>query len=103
MQAARPSAGPAADMARAMGAELNISEGSGTVDDYARFFREASISESQATEEEASRRGLLSRNKGSQGYSIGKYASDDLYTAYFGGKVSADKAAAIADVKRGII
>ena len=38
-----------AEAARALGAELNILEGQGSIDDYAQFFRETGISEQGRT------------------------------------------------------
>src|SRR5690606_16449209 len=81
--------------ARALGAELNIKEGQGTVEDYVRYFREAQLDEATAQ-----RRGMLAREKGKQGYTIGDLASEDLYHAFLSKKVSAAKAEAIADVGR---
>lgn len=82
--------------ARAIGAELNILEGQGTVDDYATFFRNNSI-----TEGDAEQRGLLARVKGRTGFLLGRFASDDVWAAFKAGHLSADRAAAIADVGRG--
>ena len=45
------------------------------------------------TAEEASRRGLLSRDKGRKGFAVGARASDNLQAP---GKISPDKAAAVA-------
>lgn len=73
-------------------AEANIRDNQGEVSDYANYFRNSDISK-----EEASRRGLLSRDKGRKGYAIGSRASDDLYAAFQAGDITADKAAAIAD------
>jgi len=72
-------------------AELNIRDGQGTIKDYADYFRNSEIGEQQATE-----RGLLSRQKGISGFAIGKGGSDDLYAAFSAGKLSESKAAAIA-------
>jgi hypothetical protein len=72
-------------------AELNIRDGQGTIKDYADYFRNSDIGEQQATQ-----RGLLSRQKGISGFAIGKGGSDDLYAAFSAGKLSESKAAAIA-------
>jgi hypothetical protein len=95
-QVVRESDGVTADQAKALGAELNILEGQGTVDDYASFFRQTEISENAAQ-----RRGLLARSKGQTGFLVGKFASDDTWTAFRSGKISAEKAAIVADEGRG--
>lgn len=88
--------GVTAEQARALGAELNIKEGQGKVEDYARFFREAqALSEKDATE-----RGLLGRAAGKTGFMVGKFATDDLYDAFQAGRINGAKAAAISDVGR---
>ena len=81
--------------ARAMGAKLNILEGQGKVEDYADFFRATKISEA-----EAERQGLLARVKGKTGFMVGRFASEDVWAGYRNGKVSAEKAAVIADIGR---
>lgn len=85
------SAGFTAAKAAMFDAEANIRDGQGSVKDYAAYFRHSDI-----TEEQASRRGLLGRDKGRKGFAIGQYASDDLYTLYRNGRISEAKAAAIA-------
>jgi hypothetical protein len=65
-------------------------------EDYVRYFENSDISE-----ETAKRRGLLARDKGRQGFFIGRFGSPDLLSAFHGRKVSADKAAAIAEVGQG--
>lgn len=92
----RESDGVSEGKARAMGAKLNILEGQGKVEDYADFFRASEISESEATRE-----GLLARAKGKTGFLVGRFASDDVWAGYRGRKISAEKAAAIADIGRG--
>ncbi len=82
--------------ARSMGAMLNILEGQGKVDDYAEFFRETQVSE-----EDAEKEGLLARAKGQTGFVLGRFASEDVWAAYRGNKISAGKAAVISDVGRG--
>jgi len=94
-QIVRESDGVTADQARVLGAEINILEGQGTVDDYAQFFRESGIDEPQANE-----RGLLARGKGKTGFVLGKYASDNTWAGFRAGKLPADKAAVIADIGR---
>lgn len=90
-QIVRESDGFDQDMALTFDAESNIRDGQGSVKDYAHYFRN-----SRTTEEEARQRGLLSRFKGHVGFTIGKSASDDLYSAFTGGKISERKAYAIA-------
>ena len=85
-----------AAMALGFDAEANIRDNQGGVFDYATYFKNSDISE-----EEASGRGLLSRDKGRKGFYIGKYAEDDLYAVFADGKITADKAAAIAQAAPG--
>mgnify|MGYP000028113015 CR=1 FL=1 len=94
-QVVREVDGITAEAARALGAELNILEGQGSIDDYAQFFRETGISE-----QAADKRGLLARSKGKTGFLVGKFASDDTWAAYRSGKISAEKAAVISDIGR---
>jgi len=90
-QIMRESEGFTAAMAMTFDAESNIRDGQGSVRDYANYFRFSEI-----TEEEASRRGLLERNKGRTGFAIGRYATDGLYTLYRNEQINETKAAAIA-------
>ncbi len=73
-------------------AEANIRDGQGSVRDYANYFRNT-----DTTFDEASSRGLLSRDKGRAGFFIGKYAEDGLYALYRAGKIGEKKVAAIAE------
>jgi hypothetical protein len=82
--------------AKALGAELNILEGQGSVDDYTKFFRHTEINK-----EQAEKRGLLARTKGRTGFLVGRIASDETYAAYRNGKLSAEKAAIIAEEGEG--
>lgn len=79
--------------AKIFDAESNIRDGMGDVRDYAHFFR----NKPDIAEEDARNKGLLARAKGRVGWAIGKNASDDVYTLYRNGKISADRAAAIAN------
>jgi hypothetical protein len=90
-QVVREADGFTAAMAMMFDAEANIRDGQGSIKDYANYFRHSAISE-----EEASRRGLLGRDKGRKGFAIGRYASDGLYTLYRNGQIGEEKAAAIA-------
>ncbi|MFA4972523.1 MAG: hypothetical protein WC683_07900 [bacterium] len=90
-QIVRESEGFTAERAMTFDAEANIRDGQGSVRDYANYFKHSAISE-----EEASSRGLLSRDKGRKGFAIGKYASDGLYALYRNGEIGEEKAAAIA-------
>ncbi len=87
--------GFSAKQAKAKGAEINIQEEKGSIEDYVTFFQSYN-----KTEREAKSAGLLSRQKGKQGFLIGKYASEDLITSFKNGDVSAEKAAVIADNAR---
>lgn len=72
-------------------AEANIRDNQGGVRDYANYFRNSDI-----TEQEASGRGLLARDKGRAGFAIGKWGAPDLYEAYRGRKLAEPKAESIA-------
>ena len=73
-------------------AEANIRDNQGEVSDYANYFRNT-----ETTAEGASSRGLLARDKGRKGFAIESGASDDLYALYVAGKITAEKAVAIAE------
>jgi len=92
-QVVREADGFTAAQAMTFDAESNIRDGQGSVRDYANYFRNTDI-----TEEQASGRGLLARDKGRKGFAIGKYASDGLYALYRNHKIAEAKAAAIAAV-----
>jgi hypothetical protein len=84
-------------MALTFDAEANIRDGTGTVEDYAHYFKHSP----QLTEEDARTRGLLSRAKGKAGWDLGRNASDDLYAAWQAGRVTDEQALAIARVAPG--
>jgi hypothetical protein len=73
-------------------AEINIKDGQGTVTDYANFFRN-----SEGTRADAENSGLLSRAKGRAGYTIGKLASDDLFSLFAQERIPESHALAIVD------
>ena len=77
--------------ARTLDAELNIRDGQGTTKDYADYFRNSQIGETDAIQG-----GLLSRAKGRSGWALGKGAGDDLYALYASGRIGEAKAVAIA-------
>lgn len=83
-------------MAASFDAEANIRDGQGSVRDYANYFRNTEI-----TRDEASSRGLLSRDEGREGFAIGKYAKDGLYSLYRAAKIGRKRAAAIAEASQG--
>ena len=72
-------------------AEANIRDNQGKVKDYVNYFQNT-----KTTEEEASGRGLLARDKGRKGFFIGRYAAPNVLSAYQDGKIPAGKAAVIA-------
>ena len=78
-------------------AEANIQDGQGSVYDHAQYIRQAGL-----TREEAQARGLVRGDKAEQGFTIGKYAGDDLYTIYVnergGGTWTDKKVATIARI-----
>lgn len=73
-------------------AEMNIRDNQGSERDYARYFRRTNY-----TYERAEGRGLLRTSKAKSGFYIGSFASPALQTLFFSGRISADKAAAIAE------
>lgn len=83
-------------MAMTLDAEMNIRDGQGTVGDYANYFRNSDVTEAQAKE-----RGLLSRTKGKDGWTLGKLAGNDLYSLYRADKISEAQAVAIAKAAPG--
>lgn len=90
--------GETADIARRRGVLMNIQDNKGTVRDFAAFFREDKI-----TYQDAVDRGLF-RDKEpqpKQGFLIGRYSTDTLYSAFRNGEIQPAKAAVIADIARG--
>lgn len=87
------SEGFTADDAKILDAELNIRDGQGDTADYANYFRNTR----HLYEEETARaRGLLRGSKANTGWTIGRNASDDLYSYWRSGKINDARAAAIA-------
>ncbi|TRZ54052.1 MAG: hypothetical protein D4S01_00185, partial [Dehalococcoidia bacterium] len=92
VQVIKESEGISIAQARAIGAEINILEDKGDINDYATFFREFK----EIGEKEAKMRGILSTVKGRRGFHIGRFAGDELYALFKGNKISAGKAVEIA-------
>ena len=90
-QIVREADGFTVEDAKTFDAESNIRDEKGTVKDYAHYFRNKDISQADAES-----RGLVARKKGQQGWAIGKQASDEIYGLYRNGKITDDRAAAIA-------
>ena len=80
-----------ARQARIIDAEQNIKDEKGTVEDYARYFREANI-----TAEAAKNRGLLSRASQLDSWVLGKDAASETFDSFTAGNVTFDQAVAIA-------
>lgn len=91
-QIVREAEGFTKDMALTFDAEANIRDGQGAIEDYAHYFRNSP----QLTAQEAGSRGLLSRVKGKDGWSLGRAASDDLYALWADDKINTERAVAIA-------
>jgi len=95
-QVYREKDGVTAPMARALGAEANILDETGSVYDYARYFQQVNI-----TREDARERGLLrsEKNKGPgyRGFVLGRFAGPDLYGQYINGGIDEATAFAIAE------
>lgn len=99
----RETYGKTRESKRIVDAESNILDEQGEVDDYAAYFREA---RGTITEAEGAARSLTGRAKGRMGFLLGTYASDDLYSAFLAGRIntgrlSAERASAIADTHSG--
>ena len=92
----READGVTAEQARRNGVLINIRDEQGDVRDYAEFVRRENMDENTAEKE-----GILSRAKGRQGYTIGRYAGNTLYSAYRNRDISDQAAALIADIARG--
>jgi len=91
-QVVREADGFGVEHAITLDAESNIRDGQGSAKDYANYFRNVKI-----TEQEASGRGLLGRDKGKRGFQIGRNASPDLYALFRDDKIGESKAASIAE------
>jgi hypothetical protein len=78
--------------AMTLDSELNIMDEQGKVRDYANYFRNTEIGQ-----DEASRRGLLARDKGRAGWAVGRLSGDNLYTSYRNGQITEAKTVAIAE------
>lgn len=89
--------GKDAEWARRRGVLMNIQDNKGSVKDYADFFRNDNI-----TYEEAKQRGLFRKGEnGENGFVIGRYSGDNLYSAFRNEDINPEKAAVIADAARG--
>lgn len=77
--------------ALALDAEANIRDGQGSLKDYATYFRQTKLGR-----EEAQQAGLLSRAKARDAFDAAEGAVDDVYAAFAGGKLPAEKLVAIA-------
>lgn len=90
-QIVREAEGFDARAARIVDAEQNIKDEKGTVEDYARYFRESTI-----TAEAAKNRGLLSRASQLDSWVLGKDAASETFDSFTAGNITADQAVAIA-------
>lgn len=91
----READGVSAEEARKHGVLTNIRDGQGSVQDYAEFVRAENMDESAAERE-----GILAREKGRRGFTIGKFSTDNLFSLVKDGSISPGSAAVIADVAR---
>lgn len=87
--------GVSAEDARKHGVLTNIRDGQGSVQDYAEFVRAENMDEKTAERE-----GILAREKGRRGYTIGKFASDNLFSQVKDGSISPASAAVIAETAK---
>lgn len=81
-------------MANLMDVKMNIRDAKGTEQDYAKFFRDKE--NRKIGDRDAKKAGFFKSVVGQRGYLIGKYGSDNLYTAHAGKKITSREAAAIA-------
>lgn len=96
-QILREADGYTEEMARRLDVESNIRDEQGEVSDYAHFFRNYP----ELTREQAEAKGLVNRSKGQAGWTLGRDATDDLYSLFQAGRISEDKAVAIAKAAPG--
>lgn len=89
--------------ARLLDVVSNIRDGQGSAKDYARFFDANPMSPDQVNQQGFAKgrtsesTGLALENKGVQGYEISAYGTRPLKDLFFNDKISANKAAAIAN------
>jgi hypothetical protein len=96
-QVVREADGFTQEMAERYDAEANIRDQQGEISDYAHFFRHYP----ELTEAQAADKGLVARSKGQAGWSLGRNATDDLYSLYQAGRIAEAKAVAIAGAAPG--
>ena len=92
----READGVTAEQAKRNGTLINIRDEQGDIEDYAEFIRNEKMDEARAEKE-----GILKRQKGKTGFTIGRYSSDNLYHRFHSGDMNAATAATIADIARG--
>jgi hypothetical protein len=92
----KESEGFTAQDARRLDAELNILSENGSIGDYSRYFKNSDL-----TQAEAFKKGLISRSKGKAGYAIGKDGSDEIYSLHQSGKIGDAEALAIVKAAPG--
>lgn len=92
-QVHKESEGFSAKQAMMLDAELNIRDGQGKVKDYVDYFTHSEISE-----EEADRRGLISRAIGQRAFAIASKGSEELITLHRNEIISDQAAADIANI-----
>lgn len=72
-------------------AEANIRDGTGEVQDYAKYFKDTNLNP-----QEVQQRDLISNKKAQDGYVIATTAADNTYNLYQADKISTEHAAAIS-------
>ena len=92
----KESEGFTAQDARRLDAELNILSENGSIGDYSRYFKNSDL-----TQAEAFKKGLISRSKGKAGYAIGKDGSEEIYSLHQSGKIGDAEALAIVKAAPG--
>ncbi len=88
----KESEGFSVDDAKILDAELNIKEGQGTTEDYAKFFERSKLTEDQA------RNAKLFRNaRARKAFSIGSKGSPELRSSFFSGNIGEKAAELISE------
>ena len=81
------------EMATMFDAEQNIRDEKGSVKDYVRYFEKTDYDAQTARA-----LGLLSRQKGKEGFAVGRLASPELRASFMNGQIASSKASVIAEV-----
>lgn len=98
IQVLKESEGYSAEDARAMGAEINIADGKGTIQDQAKYIRNQAATHGQ---DEAVARARSIGARGRKAATIGIQATDPLFDAFVNETITPEQAEAIAEYAPG--